>query len=104
VQLDLLPHCHAYRATRRLSFWEFDVIAQNSTAVYKGKQSDVREIAKALNVRYVLEGSIQRQGDHVRVTAQLMEALHICLEHGRAADSRLLRGCPQVGGPRGDAP
>ena len=55
-------------------FRELDVIAQNSTAVYKGKPADVREIGKALNVRYVLEGSIQRQGDQVRVTAQLIDA------------------------------
>ena len=55
-------------------FRELDVIAQNSTAVYKGKPADVREIGRALNVRYVLEGSIQRQGDQVRVTAQLIDA------------------------------
>jgi TolB-like protein/cytochrome c-type biogenesis protein CcmH/NrfG len=55
-------------------FRELDVIAQNSTAVYKGKPADVREIGKALNVRYVLEGSIQRQADQVRVTAQLIDA------------------------------
>ena len=55
-------------------FRELDVIAQNSTAVYKGKPADVREIGRALNVRYVLEGSIQRQGDQIRVTAQLIDA------------------------------
>jgi TolB-like protein/class 3 adenylate cyclase len=55
-------------------FRELDVIAQSSTAVYKGKPTDVREIARALNVRYVLEGSIQRQGDQVRVTTQLIDA------------------------------
>jgi TolB-like protein len=53
---------------------EFDVIARNSTAVYKGKPIDVRQVGKDLNVRYVLEGSIQRQGDQVRVTAQLIDA------------------------------
>jgi TolB-like protein/class 3 adenylate cyclase/Flp pilus assembly protein TadD len=55
-------------------FRELDVIAQNSTAVYKGKPADVREIGRALNVRYVLEGSIQRQGEQIRVTAQLIDA------------------------------
>ena len=55
-------------------FRELDVIARNSTAVYKGKPVDVRQVGKELNVRYVLEGSIQRQGDQVRVTAQLIDA------------------------------
>src|SRR5688500_19814024 len=40
----------------------------------KGRPTDMREIGRALNVRYVLEGSIQRQGDQVRVTAQLIDA------------------------------
>jgi TolB-like protein/class 3 adenylate cyclase/cytochrome c-type biogenesis protein CcmH/NrfG len=53
---------------------ELDVIAQNSTAAYKDRPIDVREIGRALDVRYVLEGSIQRQGDQVRVTAQLIDA------------------------------
>jgi TolB-like protein/lipopolysaccharide biosynthesis regulator YciM len=53
---------------------EVDVIAGNSTAVYKGKPADVRQIGKELNVRYVLEGSVQRQGEQIRVTAQLADA------------------------------
>ena len=55
-------------------FRDLDVIARNSTAVYKGKPVDVRQVGQDLNVRYVLEGSIQRQGDQVRVTAQLIDA------------------------------
>jgi TolB-like protein/class 3 adenylate cyclase len=55
-------------------FRDFDVIARNSTEVYKGKPVDVRQVGRDLNVRYVLEGSIQRQGDRVRVTAQLIDA------------------------------
>lgn len=51
-----------------------DVIARNSTAVYKGKPLDVREIGRALNVKYVLEGSIQPISERIRVTAQLIEA------------------------------
>ena len=39
------------------------MIARNSTEVYKGKPVDVRQVGQELNVRYVLEGSIQRQGD-----------------------------------------
>jgi adenylate cyclase len=50
------------------------VIARNSTFQYKGKARDVREIGKALNARYVLEGSVRRSGDTVRVNAQLIDA------------------------------
>ena len=55
-------------------FHDLDVIARNSTEIYKGKPVDVRQIGKDLNVGYVLEGSIQRQGDSVRVTGQLIDA------------------------------
>ena len=50
------------------------VIARNSTFQYKGKAHDVREIGKALNARYVLEGSVRRSGETVRVNAQLIDA------------------------------
>jgi adenylate cyclase len=50
------------------------VIARNSTFAYKGKSRDVREIASALGVRYVLEGSVRRSGGDVRVNAQLIDA------------------------------
>jgi len=50
------------------------VIARNSTFQYKGKARDVREIGKALNARYVLEGSVRRSGETVRVNAQLIDA------------------------------
>ena len=50
------------------------VIARNSTFQYKGKAHDVRDIGKALNVRYVLEGSVRRSGESVRVNAQLIDA------------------------------
>ncbi|MCV9966874.1 adenylate/guanylate cyclase domain-containing protein [Pararhizobium sp. BT-229] len=53
---------------------EIDVIARNSTEAYKGKPADVRQIGRDLNVRYVLEGSIQRQGERIRATAQLIDA------------------------------
>jgi TolB-like protein/class 3 adenylate cyclase/tetratricopeptide (TPR) repeat protein len=55
-------------------FRDLDVIARNSVEAYKGKPVDVRQVREALDVRYVLEGSIQRQGDRVRVTAQLIDA------------------------------
>jgi TolB-like protein len=51
-----------------------DVIDHNSTAAYNGKTVDAREVGKNLNVRYVLEGSVQREGDQIRVTAQLIDA------------------------------
>jgi len=50
------------------------VVSRNSTFVYKGKATDARQIARDLGVRYVLEGSVRKQGDRVRLTAQLIEA------------------------------
>ena len=50
------------------------VIARNSSFVYKGRSVDVREAAKQLGVRYVLEGSVRRIGARIRVTAQLIDA------------------------------
>jgi len=55
-------------------FPEFDVIARNSTAVYEDKAVDAREVGEALGVGYVLEGSIQRDGERLRITAQLIDA------------------------------
>jgi TolB-like protein len=53
---------------------EFTVIARKFTEVYRGKPMDVRQIDKGLKVNHVLEGSFQRQGDQVRITAQLIDA------------------------------
>ncbi len=53
---------------------EIDVIAHNSTEAYKGKPADVRQIGRDLSVRYVLEGSIQRQDERIRATAQLIDS------------------------------
>jgi TolB-like protein len=55
-------------------FRDLAVIDRNSTAVYKGGPVDVRDVGRSLNVGYVVAGSIQRQGDQVRVTAQLLDA------------------------------
>ena len=52
-------------------FSELLVIARNSTFRYKGKSVDIRQIGHELGVRYVLEGSIRRSGDRVRITARL---------------------------------
>jgi len=50
------------------------VIARNSTFTYKGKAVNVQQVARELGVRYVLEGSIQKAGDRVRINAQLIDA------------------------------
>lgn len=50
------------------------VISRNSSFAYKGKVSDVRQIAADLGVRYVLEGSARKSGDRLRITAQLIDA------------------------------
>jgi len=54
--------------------WLF-VIARNSTFVYKHRAVDVRQVARDLGVRYVLEGSVRRAGHRLRVSAQLIDAL-----------------------------
>ena len=50
------------------------VIARNSAFSYKGKSPDVRQVGRDLNVRYVLEGSVQRSGKRLRVNVQLIDA------------------------------
>jgi TolB-like protein len=50
------------------------VAARTSAFAYRGGEQDVREIGRQLGVRYVLEGSVRREGDRVRVTAQLINA------------------------------
>ena len=58
-----------------LSLWRsFPVIARNSTAAYKGTSTDIRTVGKELGARYVIEGSVRRAGERVRVTAQLIDA------------------------------
>jgi TolB-like protein/class 3 adenylate cyclase/rhodanese-related sulfurtransferase/Flp pilus assembly protein TadD len=51
------------------------VIARNSSSTYKGKPTKVQQVAEDLGVRYVLEGSVQREGDQVRINAQLIDAI-----------------------------
>jgi len=50
------------------------VVARNSTFAYKGRSVDVRSVARDLRVRYVLEGSVRREKDRVRINAQLIDA------------------------------
>ena len=54
---------------------ELFVIASNSTFTYKGKPVMVQQVSRELGVRYVVEGSVQKSGDRIRITAQLIDAL-----------------------------
>jgi len=60
--------------TNLAHFPDVMVISRTSTDRYKNKSVDVREIGKELGVRYVLEGSVQKSGDRMRITAQLIDA------------------------------
>ncbi len=51
------------------------VIARNSTFTYKGKPVKVKQVAEEMGVRYVIEGSVQQEGNRVRITVQLIDAL-----------------------------
>ena len=69
--------------------WLF-VIARNSTFVYKGRPIDVKQVGRELGVRYVLEGSVRKLGNRVRITGQLIDtanAAHVWAErYDRALD------------------
>lgn len=54
-------------------FQSLFVIARNTTFTYKGRSVDVKTVARELGVRFVLEGSVRRAGDRVRITAQLID-------------------------------
>src|SRR3546814_282569 len=69
VQTCALP---IFTALARLR-WLF-VIARNSSFVYKGKAADVRQVARDLGVRYVLEGSVRTAGERLCITVQLIDA------------------------------
>jgi adenylate cyclase len=56
-------------------FGLFFVISRNSTFAYKGGSADVKDVARDLGVKYVLEGSVRKSGDRVRITAQLVDAM-----------------------------
>ena len=65
-------------------FRSFAVVARTSSFVYKGRAADVRQVARELGVRYVLEGSVRRAGDQLRITAQLVDGgtgAHLWAEH-----------------------
>lgn len=52
----------------------FFVIARNSSFVYKGKTVDIKQVGRELGVQYVVEGSVRKAGERVRITGQLIEA------------------------------
>jgi adenylate cyclase len=59
----------------RLSSWRaFPVIARNSSFQYRGGDVDLKRVSANLGVRYVVEGSVRRSGERIRVTAQLIDA------------------------------
>jgi TolB-like protein len=65
-------------------FRSFSVVARNSSFVYRDRSIDVRQVGRELGVRYVLEGSVRRVSDRLRITVQLVEASsggHIWAEH-----------------------
>ena len=60
------------------------MIARNSTFTYKGRAVNVQEVSRELGVRYVLEGSVRRVRERVRVTSQLVDATtgaHLWADH-----------------------
>src|SRR5215204_1836425 len=54
--------------------WLF-VIARNSSFTYRGRSVDIKQVGRELGVRYVLEGSVRRSVNRVRITAQLIDAM-----------------------------
>ena len=59
-----------------LAAWRsFPVVARNSTFAHKNQSPDVRQVAEDLSVRYVLEGSVRKSGNRVRITPQLIDGL-----------------------------
>src|SRR5262249_48144961 len=56
-------------------FSELMVIGRNSAFQYKGKAVDLRQVGRELDARYLLEGSVRRSGDRIRITAQLVDAV-----------------------------
>jgi TolB-like protein/class 3 adenylate cyclase len=65
-------------------FSELFVIARNSSFTYKGRAVDVKQVGRELGVRYVLEGSVRKAGNRVRITGQLIDAMtgaHLWADH-----------------------
>ena len=73
------------------------VIARNTAFTFKGKAVDAKQIAKELGVRYVLEGSVQRDQNRVRVNAQLIDARNRRASLGRSISGRRRRSVQAAG-------
>jgi TolB-like protein len=69
-----LPTASPKTITALTRFRWFFVIARNSSFAYKGKTLDTKQIAQELGVRYLLEGSVRRSGQRIRISAQLIDA------------------------------
>ncbi len=70
--------------TQLSKFRSLFVIARNSSFSFKGQALDIKEVGQKLGVRYVVEGSVRRAGNRVRITAQLIDAVadaHLWAEH-----------------------
>ena len=76
--------------------WLF-VIARNSTFVYKNRAVDVKQVSRELGVRYVLEGSVRRAGNRLRISAQLIDATDRWPSLGRAIRPRARRHLRRAG-------
>ena len=73
------------------------VIARTSAFAFKGKHEDIRRIAEAMDVTNILEGSVRRVGNRIRVNAQLIAAAdgsHLWSEHFRVSRGSLGLRCP----------
>ena len=73
-------------------FTDLSAIARNSSFVYKGKPIDIRQVGHDLNVDYAVEGSVRKEGDQIRITAQLVDAKtgeHVWAEHYDKAGNAL---------------
>ena len=79
------------------------VIARNSSFAYKGRTVDVRQVARELGVRYVLEGSVRKAGNRIRITAQLIDATTGIAHLGGALRPRHRRHLCRAGRDHADA-
>ena len=77
-------------------FRQLFVIARNSTFTYKGRAVEVKQVGRELGVRYVLEGSVRKAVNRVRITTQLVDALtgaRICGQIASTAHSKTFSSC-----------
>jgi TolB-like protein/Tfp pilus assembly protein PilF len=70
-------------------FRSFAVVARTSSFVYKGRAIDIRQVARELGVRYLLEGGVRRSGERLRITAELVDGERGAQIWARSFDGRL---------------